>query len=1215
MTRGSPRLGPLRVPDDPDLPQITGTDPASDNFIPSLLSPRRHTLPISSVPPTPSESRCQSPDGRRDGEDEDDLNGEDFFDYIRSAAISVPDSDQGEDEDDWELGPRRDTATAKLDRLVGLEAVKDYFRELGRYIDNSRIVGVNFAQERFHAIFQGNPGTGKTTVARLYAEFLYSKGVLKSNNVLETSGAKLASHGPNFVINTFNSGDGGVLLVDEAYQLVAPHSSYSGKQVLDVILSEMENHAERWVVIFAGYKNDFEAFFAHNEGLASRIPRLLDFDDFTDDQLYDIMLSLFKQRFPERRYTIEGQPFPERRYTMEGQPQGGNYFQRICQRQASRIGQLKKPTMKQRLNFTKEDILGPRPMNVKANSKAWAKLKSLTGLSEVKRSVHIMFQIIDTNYQRELKGKRPHAHSFNRVFVGSPGTGKTTVAKLYGKILAELGFLSKGGVTCLQTETLTLDQPTALVVKTPADFIGDAVGRSESNTRAILASTIGKVLIIDEAYMLDPGDPTSTRDSYKTAVLDSIVAEVQGNPGDDRCVILLSYEDKMESLFHNGNPGLSGRFMADMPFRFADYSNDELRQILERDLDDRHIKYQLDALDSAIDMLSRYRYTQNFSNARAVKTLVPEAVLRNQEREMKSNPNNKQFDGCLEPQDFDPWLSEWAASSETPVNCRSALSGQISDSVIEQLEKFLPGSQLPGQANRDKLRQNIPRTFVFTGPPGTGKKTLAVYMGRLFRDLGLLPTDQVVKCQAVTFIGQHVGHTIPKTRVQLERGLGKVLVIQDLHRLSKGGFSGEALDELSSFLRIYSGRMAVILTGPKEPLNDLLRERPELSSSFQDRITFNNLSPRDCLTLLDRQIHVTEPGGETPFSASDAARAKFQKAMAILTLFEGWSNSHDVRYLGTVMVRAADNELIRLSAREPGRKHEWILTEKMAMECFKARFHDMKMAGGALAKIAVEDTSSGGSSGGDTSDPSAETIKPEGETLEATAETTTVPEQREYAKDTATVHVQQENQTQKTEGVAQESARADAQKREEEVQQQDTREQESEKENDKDDEKEKELSQTRGPYRAPPAALLRRVEKQLARRLPALQVLVGAFDIAHELLPRRNVSEQRRPHQAGVLSREARDGNRGHSARRVAKGDQTALVGHAFEAEVESRLADAVEDGNAALATRELQDTRLDVLVAVVDDVRRAVLLRELGLLGRRYRADRVGADGPEELA
>ncbi|KAI1352375.1 hypothetical protein F5Y01DRAFT_279959 [Xylaria sp. FL0043] len=125
--------------------------------------------------------------------------------------------------------------------------------------------------------------------------------------------------------------------------------------------------------------------------------------------------------------------------------------------------------------------------------------------------------------------------------------------------------------------------------------------------------------------------------------------------------------------------------------------------------------------------------------------------------------------------------------------------------------------------------------------------------------------------------------------------------------------------------------MVVILTGPKEPLDNLLRERMDLLTSFQDRIDFNNLSPRECLTLLDRKINNIEPGADT----------------------------HDVKRLATNMVRVADAEFAQLRVREPGRKHEWILTEKMALACFKARFNDFKMDGGALAKVAVEETING----------------------------------------------------------------------------------------------------------------------------------------------------------------------------------------------------------------------------------------------------------------
>lgn len=212
--------------------------------------------------------------------------------------------------------------------------------------------------------------------------------------------------------------------------------------------------------------------------------------------------------------------------------------------------------------------------------------------------------------------------------------------------------------------------------------------------------------------MLDPGDATATRDSFKTAVLDSIVAEVQGNPGDDRCVLLLGYEDKMEWLFQNGNPGLSGRFMADMPFRFPDYSADELGEILKVDLETRQIKYEPAALDAAIDLLSRHKYNQNFSNARQVKLLVSQAVLRNQERHMASQTHDEDVEARLEPQDFDPWLRPQTISTGNVANCRADLTGQVSDSVIEQLESYLPTAP-----NRD-LNRVVPRKFVFKGPPG-----------------------------------------------------------------------------------------------------------------------------------------------------------------------------------------------------------------------------------------------------------------------------------------------------------------------------------------------------------------------------------------------------------------------------------------------------------------------------------------------------------------
>lgn len=115
-----------------------------------------------------------------------------------------------------------------------------------------------------------------------------------------------------------------------------------------------------------------------------------------------------------------------------------------------------------------------------------------------------MFGFIETNYHRELKEMPPIELSLNRVLPGSPGTGKTSVAKLYGWISADLGILSNGeglSFLCLVGTSYLLIWIPTVVTKNPADFIGGALGQSE-NTKAILATTIGKVLIIDEAYVL-----------------------------------------------------------------------------------------------------------------------------------------------------------------------------------------------------------------------------------------------------------------------------------------------------------------------------------------------------------------------------------------------------------------------------------------------------------------------------------------------------------------------------------------------------------------------------------------------------------------------------------------------------------------------------------------------------------------------------------------
>jgi hypothetical protein len=199
--------------------------------------------------------------------------------------------------------------------------------------------------------------------------------------------------------------------------------------------------------------------------------------------------------------------------------------------------------------MTAEDLIGPEPSIAFTNNKSWQELGELIGLQAFNDSIGALLHTLQTNYENELQERPLISFNLNKVFLGSPGTGKTTVAKLYGRILADIGFLSNGEV----------------IVKDPSDFIGDVSRASEELTKGFLTATVGKVLVIDECcgfYSGSSASASSQNDLYRTAVIDTLVAGVQSVPDEDRYILLLGYKNEMERTFQNVNPSLSRRFDA-----------------------------------------------------------------------------------------------------------------------------------------------------------------------------------------------------------------------------------------------------------------------------------------------------------------------------------------------------------------------------------------------------------------------------------------------------------------------------------------------------------------------------------------------------------------------------------------------------------------------------------------------------------------------------
>lgn len=168
---------------------------------------------------------------------------------------------------------------------------------------------------------------------------------------------------------------------------------------------------------------------------------------------------------------------------------------------------------------------------------------------------------------------------------------------------------------------------TVVVIKNPSDFIGSALGQSEENTKNILKAAAGKVLVIDEAYGLDAGGGVGSghKDPYKTAVIDTIVAQVQNTPGEDLCVLLLEYQEQMEEMMNRSNPGLARRFRLSDAFYFEDFSDADLMHVLDFKLKDQGLQATAEAKRTAIEVLARERDRPNFGNAGAVENIISQA--------------------------------------------------------------------------------------------------------------------------------------------------------------------------------------------------------------------------------------------------------------------------------------------------------------------------------------------------------------------------------------------------------------------------------------------------------------------------------------------------------------------------------------------------------------------------------------------------------------
>jgi len=526
------------------------------------------------------------------------------------------------------------TAMKDLYSLIGLKNIKRQIQNHTKYIQFLQLRkerGFN-EEERLnlHSIFFGNPGTGKTTVARKLGAIYSQIGLLKTGHVHEVSrvdlvGEYIGQTAPK-VMSAIDRARGGVLFIDEAYSLSRNNDDTKdfGKEVIELLIKEMTHPDCDFMVVAAGYPEQMNTLIESNPGLASRFAYTYEFTDYSYDELLEIMnyfcerkeveLSLRAQEVLQKiilnAYRDKGQNFGNARFV-------DNLLDRAKVNMGIRvIGYRETEITEDDLSKIKlEDVL---PLSSKAVQErkvsdisidnadlksALADLNRLIGLENIKNTIHELVEVV----QHKIATGAPvtNAFNFHTILTGNPGTGKTTVTRVCARIFRALGLIERGHI--IETDRQGL--------------VAGYVGQTALKTKAVIDEAMGGVLFIDEAYAL-------TKKNSSNDFGDEAIQTLLKRMEDDRGAFYLfaaGYPQLMDS-FLSMNPGLKSRF--DLFLHFEDYDQDQLLEIAESFMNDEGLRISSDGQGILYDHIQHVvsRKEKDFGNARWIRGIVKEIV-------------------------------------------------------------------------------------------------------------------------------------------------------------------------------------------------------------------------------------------------------------------------------------------------------------------------------------------------------------------------------------------------------------------------------------------------------------------------------------------------------------------------------------------------------------------------------------------------------------
>lgn len=566
--------------------------------------------------------------------------------YEKLIKIKVPREIKPKTELD--LTSEKSKAEQKLDALIGLAPVKEMIEKIKAYAKANK----GSSSLNIHMCFRGNPGTGKTEVAKLMGEILYENGILPNKKFTKVTRTDLVSQyvGETGIktAKVIKDHIGGVLLIDEAYELASPDNPHDfGHEAVTQLINDMEENRGKMCIILAGYTNRMDEMISTNEGFKDRIQFYIDFPNYSRDEIEEILLLYMEQQ----GYLATEEAMSKMLDVVDVKRKEPNFANgRVARNVLDQcvMNQNVRRTDVNDKTITLDDV-NKYIVDAKINvpTSVSNKTKILTGEEELKQLIGLtpVKAIIKKIKAYAKKNQSSPNLNLNMAFVGNPGTGKSEVARIISRILYEAGVLSEAKVTLGNRSTL----------------VGEYMGSTDKKTRNAVKQALGGVLFINEVYSLT-NDVGPSGGGFGKEAVDALVDEMEKNRG-KLAVVVAGYEKDVEKLF-SLNAGFKGRFQ--FIIHFPDYNRDEFRQItlLMLKKEDKPYTITEDALETLLDIVEFYGATdQEFANARTLRNIVSDVIM-NQNARAEDDLDDYQ----IIIDDVNQYADEHGLVRNTPVN-------------------------------------------------------------------------------------------------------------------------------------------------------------------------------------------------------------------------------------------------------------------------------------------------------------------------------------------------------------------------------------------------------------------------------------------------------------------------------------------------------------------------------------------------------------------